>query len=105
MQLSEIVRHVNKTLVKARIKFPKWPVDMIHANAVANEENGELTRAVVQWNYEGGTLDEVVAESIHSIAMHVRFLQNIRQYEMFDKMVEEKKNDRTPSNTFRAINR
>ena len=35
---------IEEELIRARDKFPKWPVDPIHAAAIVSEEAGELVQ-------------------------------------------------------------
>lgn len=61
---------------KACKKHPDWPDDKIHACAIVAEESGELVRACLQHEYEGGLYNEMIKESIHTGAMAIRFLVN-----------------------------
>lgn len=67
-------------LGRAKSKFPTWPDDPLHAVAVVNEEAGELTRAVLQWAYEGGDVENVQKEAVQTAAMAIRFLLNLGGY-------------------------
>lgn len=67
---------VRAELGKARTRYPWWPSDMVHAAAVANEENGEVVKAVnnYYWMHGDETLEDIRKEAIQAIAMWVRFL-------------------------------
>lgn len=72
-----IVGVICKELKKAMDKHNHWPTqDVIHAAAIVGEESGELIRAALQYQYEGGTSDEVSKEAIQTGAMAIRFLLN-----------------------------
>lgn len=64
-------------LEKAKRKFPKWPTNAVHAAAVVCEESGELIRAALQHQDEGGPLDACDKEAIQTAAMCVRFLERM----------------------------
>lgn len=70
-------------LMRAQEKFPTWPVDPLHACAVLGEEFGELTKAVLEAIYEPkkSSYDDVRAEAVQTIAMALRFLANLDQYD------------------------
>lgn len=68
--LNELQRAINK--------FPEWPDDVIHAAAIVNEEAGELIRAALQYEYEGGDYEEMRKEAIQVGAMALRFLMNLK---------------------------
>ena len=61
-------------LERARGKFPKYPIDVIHAAAIVGEETGELLQAAIQRTYEGGTREKLIREAVHSGAMALEFL-------------------------------
>ncbi len=65
---------------RAVAKFPSWPLDAIHAAGVVNEESGELMRAAVQFNYEGGSIEEAKKEAVQTIVSAIRFLMAIDVY-------------------------
>lgn len=59
---------------RAQKKHPDWPTDMIHAAAIVGEESGELTRAALQWTYEGADIIDAQKEAIQVAATAIRFL-------------------------------
>lgn len=71
-------------LNNAKQKHPAWPItperaykpkgDYIHAAAIVSEEAGELTRAALQFHYEGGRFYDMHKEAIQTAAMALRFL-------------------------------
>jgi len=65
-------------LRKAKEKHPEFPTDPIHQVAVMLEEAGEAMRAVLQYVYEDGSLDDVKEELAQTGAMCIRVLDNIK---------------------------
>jgi hypothetical protein len=68
-------------LQKAKIKFPQWPNDIIHAAGIVSEECGELNRACVQYVYEGRYREEIIEEALHTMVTAYRLLENIEKEE------------------------
>jgi len=75
--LNNIIQSVLLEIDRAQIKHPNWPEDLVYAASIVGEENGELTRAAVQYEMEGGKLEEVRTEAIHTCATAIRLLLNI----------------------------
>ena len=73
----EIRRAVESELLRARLKFPLWPEDIIHAVSIMNEEAGETIQAALDLTYDNGSIDNVKAELIQTAAMCFRVLENI----------------------------
>lgn len=67
---------VRAELNRARARYPWWPADAIHACAIANEEVGEVTRAINSWAWQQGdeTPADIRKEAVQAIAMFVRLL-------------------------------
>ena len=81
MDLSaEASKAIQKELARAKVKFPWWPVDPIHAAAIVNEEAGELTQAALQFTYEKGPYIAMLDEAVQVAAMAIRFIENIMEY-------------------------
>lgn len=76
MTENEAIQKIQQELVKAESKHPSWPTDILHQVAIVNEESGEATRAALQYQYEGGKLEEVQIELIQTAAMCIRMLKN-----------------------------
>lgn len=72
-----IIDAILKEVERAETKFPDWPSDMIHAAAIVGEESGELTRAALQWTYEGGDIIEAQKEAIQVACTAIRFLKGL----------------------------
>ncbi|WP_272149788.1 hypothetical protein [Tenacibaculum aiptasiae] len=78
MTESLAITKIKEELGKAETKHPNWPKDILHQIAIVNEESGEATRAALQFEYEGGKIEEVEKELIQTAAMCIRMLKNIR---------------------------
>jgi hypothetical protein len=68
---------IDRELKRAEIKHPIFPDSMFTQLAIMQEEAGEVTKAVLHYHYENGTVDEVRNELIHTAAMCMRMLQNL----------------------------
>jgi hypothetical protein len=77
---------VQAELALAREKFPRWPVDPLHAAAIIQEEAGELAAAILQVAYEPGkaTRPDVWNEAIQVAATALRFLANFDRYDYLE---------------------
>jgi NTP pyrophosphatase (non-canonical NTP hydrolase) len=62
---------------RATNKHPNWPKDKVYAATIVAEENGELTRACLQYESEGGNIEEIKTEAIHTAATCIRLLLNL----------------------------
>lgn len=72
MNTEQITEAVLSELNRAEIKHPYWPGDVIHQVSIMQEESGEAIRAAVQFEYEGGSINNVKAELIQTAAMCFR---------------------------------
>ena len=70
---------IQDELERAEIKHPDFPDDMFHQLAIMQEEAGEVTKAVLQYKYEDGTYEHIQEELIHTAAMCMRMLQNMKR--------------------------
>lgn len=68
---------IDSELIRAEKKHPNYPKDMFRQLAIMQEEAGEVTKAVLHYHYENGTLEHVREELIQTAAMCVRMLQNL----------------------------
>lgn len=84
MNQQDAINAVCEELKRAQAKFPLWPDDPVHAAAVVNEESGELIRAALQFNWEGGESASMLEEAVQVGAMAIRFLMSIKDYEVFE---------------------
>lgn len=77
-QTGKIVIDILNEVARAEEKHPTWPADILHASAIVAEEAGELIRAAVKFEREGGALIEIRKEAIQVGATCIRFLLNGR---------------------------
>lgn len=70
---------IETELNKAIKKHPNYPYDMFRQVAIMNEEAGEVTKAVLHYHYEGGTIEDVKKELIQTAAMCMRMLNHLNQ--------------------------
>lgn len=68
---------INEEVIRAQIKHPVWPEDVIYKAAIVSEESGELMLAAVQYEMEGGDIEEVRTEAIQTAATCIRLLLNL----------------------------
>ena len=66
-------------LERARAKHPQWPTDIVHQVAIMVEEAGEAMRAALNYVYEGGRVEDVQKELVHTGAMAIRVLMNLER--------------------------
>ena len=79
---SSILAEISAEVERATKKFPTWPTDPIHANAVVQEEAGELTKEVLQLTYEPhkSSKEAVRTEAVQLAAMAIRFMMSLDRY-------------------------
>ena len=68
---------IEAELKRAEKKHPNFPKDMFKQLAIMNEEAGEVTKAVLHYHYEGGSVEDVKEELIQTAAMCMRMLDNL----------------------------
>lgn len=68
---------IQKELERAEIKHPNFPLNMFEQLAVMQEEAGEVTKAVLQFKFENGKIEDVKEELIQTAASCMRMLQSI----------------------------
>lgn len=73
----DICEMIISEVFRAEAKHPNWPDDPIHQAAIVNEEAGELIRAALQYQYEGGSREEIRKEAIQTAATCIRLLKNL----------------------------
>lgn len=81
MLIRDIEILVLEELKRAMEKFPEWPIDPLHAQAIVSEEHGEFVQSVLQWVYDDRKGPELVKkEAIQTIAMLYQFLMLMDDY-------------------------
>ena len=70
---------VDRELERAIKLHPDYPTDMFRQVAIMNEEAGEITKAVLHYHYENGSLDDIKTELIQTMAMCKRMLNALPQ--------------------------
>jgi len=68
---------IDAELRRAEIKHPNFPSDMFQQLAIMQEEAGEVTKAVLHFQYEKGSLQDIKDELIQTAAMCMRMLKNL----------------------------
>lgn len=68
---------IDAELKRAIKKHPNFPKGIFKQLAIMNEEAGEVTKAVLHYKYEGGSIEDVKDELIQTAAMCMRMLNNI----------------------------
>jgi NTP pyrophosphatase (non-canonical NTP hydrolase) len=68
---------IDRELNRAYKKHPGYPVDMFRQLAIMQEEAGEVTKAVLHYHYEDGTVEHIREELIQTAAMCMRMLENL----------------------------
>ncbi len=77
-KIMEIIRKLFLEYDRACEIHPEWQDDMIHQAAIVSEEAGELVKAVNNHIWHKGGLHMVEEEAIHTGAMAIRFLINLK---------------------------
>jgi len=65
---------IQQEFERAKRKHPDFPKDMFRQLAIMQEEAGEVTKAVLHYHYENGTLEDVCQELIQTATMCMRIL-------------------------------
>lgn len=68
---------IDRELIRAEKKHPIFPADMFQQLAIMQEEAGEVTKAVLHYHYENGTIVHIKEELIQTAAMCMRMLKNL----------------------------
>lgn len=77
---------IDREVRKAKKKFPSWPDHPAAQAGIVCEESGELMQAALEFKYEKGKdgrsieeqKDQMRMEAIHTAAMAIRFLENLK---------------------------
>lgn len=68
---------INAELIRAQSKHPIFPEEVFQQLAIMQEEAGEVTKAVLEYHFEDGTLEHIREELIQTAAMCVRMYINL----------------------------
>lgn len=68
---------VETALAEAKEKHPNWPENIFEQLAILQEEAGEITKAVLHYKRENGSLPELKKEIFQTAAMCMRFLEHL----------------------------
>lgn len=77
MTRHEIIQAIITEVERAETKHPDWPIDKVYAATIVAEENGELTRACLQYESENGDIEEIKKEAIQTACTCIRLLENL----------------------------
>lgn len=69
----------------AKVKWPAWVDDPVHAAGILNEESGELMQASLDFCYSGGDIEHMKKEAAQVGAMAIRFLEGVKKYERIQR--------------------
>ena len=77
IDLQIIFDEVEMELSRARMMFPWWPKDLVHAAVIVAEEAGEVLKAAneIRWQHKSTNQDDLRKEIIQTMAMCVRLYQ------------------------------
>ncbi len=78
----QIIKDILEELKKAKVKFPSWPDDPVHAAMVVAEESGELVKDVNELVYEPEKTNKenVRKEALQTAVTAIRFLLSMDIY-------------------------
>jgi hypothetical protein len=80
MKQFEITEAVINELEKAKKKHPNFPNDRIHQVNIMLEEAGEVSKAINEFAWNEGSINDVAEELIQTAAMCYRILETIQSY-------------------------
>lgn len=87
---NQIINLIIEELIRAELKHPDWPTDVVYKAAIVSEESGELMRAAVQYEMEGGDIEDVRTEAIQTAATCIRLLLNLPDHKTIKENREPK---------------
>ena len=70
---------VERELRRAKGLWTEYPDDMFRQVAIMNEEAGEVTKAVLHYHYEKGSIKDIKTELIQTMAMCMRMLEALKE--------------------------
>ena len=78
MNKEEIYISIESELIRAKEIHPNYPVDRFLQFTIMQEEAGEVAKAVNDFHFGKGSLEDVKTELIQTAAMCVRMLETIK---------------------------
>lgn len=70
----DVIKQIIVEYQRSKVKHPKWKDNYVIAAAVVSEESGELMRAALEYEDEGGEHIEMIKEAIQVGAMGLIFV-------------------------------
>lgn len=70
---------IHQELERAESIHPNWPTCLFRMDSIINEEKGEVSRAINQYDMEGGSKQAIKDELIQTAAMCVRMLKMLEK--------------------------
>lgn len=70
---------IDAELKRAKEIHPDFPDDLFQQTSIMIEEAGEVVKAVNEWAWFSGPIDDIRNELIQTAAMCMRVLENINQ--------------------------
>ena len=77
----EAFKEIAAEIEFAEMNHPVWPQDIFQQNSILQEEAGEISKAVNEHKWNGGSIEDIKTEVIQTAAMCVRFLKSIEKME------------------------
>jgi hypothetical protein len=74
LRFDEITAMAKKEVNRATTLFPDWPENQFEALSILSEEIGEVHKALIDLKHKSGPVEDVITETVQSIAMGYRFL-------------------------------
>ena len=74
----DIYELIEKELIRAKEIHPNYPLDRFVQFAIMQEEAGKVAKAVNDFHFGKGSLEDVKTELIQTAAMCVRMLETIK---------------------------
>lgn len=82
---TKVEEEINSEFVRAMSIHPKWKHNLMWRIGVITEEVGELAKAGVQYEDEGGSFVKIREEAIHVAAVTLRFLEELEGLRKWNK--------------------
>ena len=78
-QLDRLLKYetIDAELTRAKKKHPDFPEDLFRQLAIMQEESGEVAKAVLDYHFANGSIEDVRIELAQTGAMCMRMLEAI----------------------------